>query len=283
MLKDSLRRFYDYLDATRWGAMWTFLLKQAWAALFGGLLLIAIAVTTWIPLPWLHRYDWLFLIAVGIQVFMIATKLEHPHEVLTITAFHLVGLAMELFKTHPSVGSWTYPEAAVIQLGTVPLFSGFMYAAVGSYIARAWRVLELSFTHYPKVWPTILVSVAIYLNFFTHHFVYDIRYILFACLVLIYWRTVIHYRLNRRHRKMPLLIGLGLVSGVIWLAENAATFFNVWLYPDQIDGWQPVHISKYGAWFLLIVISFVMVERLQAYYRRRDFNGRDAITRRPAN
>ena len=28
-------------------------------------------------------------------------------------------------------------------IGTVPLFSGFMYAAVGSYIAQAWRILKL--------------------------------------------------------------------------------------------------------------------------------------------
>lgn len=280
MLKETLLGVYNYLDGTRWGALWTFVLKQAWAALFGGLLLIAIALTAWFPLPGLHRYDWLFLIAVAIQVFMVATKLEHPHEVVTITAFHLVGLAMELFKTHPSIGSWSYPEPAVIQVGTVPLFSGFMYAAVGSYIARAWRVLELSFTHYPRGWPTLVVSVAIYINFFTHHFWYDIRYVLFGCLAVLYWRTIVHYRLNRRDRKMPLLVGLTLVASVIWLAENAATFFNVWLYPDQVAGWQPVHLTKLGAWFLLIIISFVMVERLQAYYAFKNFGGRDAIVRR---
>lgn len=190
MLKENLQRFYDYLDATRWGAMWTFLLKQAWVALWGRLLLIAIAATVWFPLPGLHRYDWLLLIAVGIQVFLIATRLEHPNDVLTITAFHLVGLAMELCKIHPSVGSWTYPEPAVIQIGTVSLFSGFMYAAVGSCIARAWRVLELSFTHYPMVWPTILVSDTTYVSYFTPHVFLDIRYI-FACLGLMRWRSVI--------------------------------------------------------------------------------------------
>lgn len=135
MLKDVLGRIYLRLDQSRFGGLWTFLLKQAWAALFGGLLLAAIALSTVVPLPWLHRYDWLFIAAVLIQVFMIVTKLERPHELLTITAFHLVGLVMELFKTHPSVGSWSYPEEAVIQVGTVPLFSGFMYAAVGSI----WR------------------------------------------------------------------------------------------------------------------------------------------------
>ena len=42
--------------------------------------------------------------------------------------FHLVGTVMELFKTH--AGSWVYPEASVLHIGAVPLFSGFIGAAV---------------------------------------------------------------------------------------------------------------------------------------------------------
>ena len=37
---------------------------------------------------------------------------------------------MEVFKTE--AGSWTYPEDNLLRIGGVPLFSGFMYAAVGS-------------------------------------------------------------------------------------------------------------------------------------------------------
>ena len=51
-------------------------------------------------------------------------------EAKVILAFHLVGTAMELFKTH--MGSWEYPEPSLLRIGGVPLFSGFMYAAVGS-------------------------------------------------------------------------------------------------------------------------------------------------------
>lgn len=47
-------------------------------------------------------------------------------------------------------------------LGNVPLFSGFMYAAVGSYIARSWRTMNLSFSHYPSRMLTVLLAVAIY-------------------------------------------------------------------------------------------------------------------------
>ena len=52
----------------------------------------------------------------------------------------LVGTVMEMFKT--GVGSWIYPEPSFFRIGGVPLFSGFMYAAVGSYIARAWRLFD---------------------------------------------------------------------------------------------------------------------------------------------
>jgi uncharacterized membrane protein YoaT (DUF817 family) len=30
--------------------------------------------------------------------------------------FHLVALGMEIFKTHPSIGSWAYPETAVLSV-----------------------------------------------------------------------------------------------------------------------------------------------------------------------
>jgi uncharacterized membrane protein YoaT (DUF817 family) len=31
----------------------------------------------------------------------------------------------------------------------VPMFSGFMYASVGSHIARIWRIQHLRFEDYP--------------------------------------------------------------------------------------------------------------------------------------
>ena len=123
------------------GPLLAFAIRQAWAALFGGLMLLGIIVTSYVDLPWLSQYDWLFVWAIIIQLFMLVVKLEKPHEVLTILLFHLVGLGMELFKTSGTIGSWTYPGEAFWRLGNVPLFSGFMYAAVGSYLARSWRVM----------------------------------------------------------------------------------------------------------------------------------------------
>jgi uncharacterized membrane protein YoaT (DUF817 family) len=54
---------------------------------------------------------------------------------VVIAIFHLVGTVMEVFKT--AHGSWIYPEPSLLRIGGVPLFSGFMYACIGSYLARA--------------------------------------------------------------------------------------------------------------------------------------------------
>lgn len=250
------------------GPLWVFGIKQAWAALFGGLLLAAIIFTHYMQLPWLARYDWLFLWAVAVQIGMLLFRLEQPREVIAILLFHLVGLGMELFKTSSRIGSWTYPEASTIRLLTVPLFSGFMYAAVGSYLTRAWRVLQLRFTHYPNRWHTALLALLIYSNFFTHHFIYDIRYLLFAGVIVLYFRTRVYFRLDVREYSMPLIIGFVLVALVIWLAENVGTFARVWLYPSQIGVWHPVGFEKFGSWFLLMIISFIMVDIFRAAFQK---------------
>jgi uncharacterized membrane protein YoaT (DUF817 family) len=58
---------------------------------------------------------------------------------------------------------------------------------------------------------------------------------------------------------MPLLVGFLLIALFIWLAENIGTFSRAWIYPDQIGGWVPVSPSKLGAWYLLMIVSFVLV------------------------
>ncbi len=258
------------------GLLVVFIIKQAWAALFGGLLLIAIIVTHYVELPWLARYDWLFIWALVVQIGMLAFRLERPREVVMICLFHLVGLGMELFKTSQGISSWTYPEDNVIRLATVPLFSGFMYAAVGSYLARVWRVLDFRFTDYPRRGWTIVVALMIYLNFFTHHYMMDIRWILFGTLGALYWRTRVQFRLIQKRHSMPLLIGFGLVASVIWAAENVATYTSIWLYPDQTTTWHVVSIGKLGSWFLLMIISFIMIDLLHAWYRRRSLDASGA-------
>lgn len=244
------------------GALVEFLvfgLKQAWACLFGGAMLFLIIATKYVsPEPLgLARYDFLFLAALAIQISMLAFRLETLGEAKVILIFHVVGTAMEIFKT--SAGSWIYPEDAFFRIGGVPLFSGFMYAAVGSYLARISRIFDMRYSNYPPLWTTIALAVAIYLNFFTHHFLPDIRYVLFAATFVLFMRTTVHYRVFRFRHRMPLLVGFLLVALFIWFAENIGTWSRAWLYPGQGEQWTPVSIQKLGAWYLLMIISFVLV------------------------
>ena len=59
-----------------------------------------------------------------------------------------------------------------------------------------------------------------------------------------------------------MLLGFVLVSLFIWFAENIGTFTNTWIYPHQSDGWHLVPLSKMGAWYLLMLLSFVLVTQV---------------------
>jgi hypothetical protein len=85
----------------------------------------------------------------------------------------------------------------------------------------------MRYTGYPPLGATVLLAVAIYVNFFAHHFVFDMRYVLFAATALIYLRTVVHYRVFRFRQRMPLLVGFLLVALFIWFAENVGTWSRV--------------------------------------------------------
>jgi uncharacterized membrane protein YoaT (DUF817 family) len=236
-------------------------IKQGWACLFGGLMLALLLATFlfWPEGAALSRYDFLTLSAVAIQIGMLAFGLENWEEARVIAVFHVVGTVMEIFKVQ--MGSWIYPEAdtAFLAVAGVPLFSGFMYAAVGSYLARVWRLFDFRFDRFPPLWLQGVLAVAVYANFFTHHFTVDIRWGLFAGAALIYGPCVVWFRPDRAHRAMPLLLGLVLVALFIWFAENIGTFARAWTYPGQHGGWTMVSPEKLGSWFLLMIISFVLV------------------------
>ena len=261
--RDLLERLQAAADRSRAGRyafeFLMFGLKQGWACLFGGLMLALLLGThLWWPdeAP-VARYDFLVIGAVLIQLAMLAFRLESLDEAKVILLFHIAGTVMELFKT--AAGSWIYPEQSLLRIGEVPLFSGFMYAAVGSYIARIWRIFEIRFTHYPPLWTTWLLAAAIYVNFFAHHWIWDFRWLLFAVTFLLFWRTRFWFTPDRVRRWMPVPLGFFLVALFIWLAENVGTFSRAWIYPDQADGWTPVSLAKLGSWFLLMIISVVLV------------------------
>ncbi|MBO4204452.1 DUF817 domain-containing protein [Micromonospora echinofusca] len=234
-------------------------LKQAWACVFGGAMLaVIVAARLWYPTEAaLARNDALTIAAVAIQVAMVAGRLETLRELRVVVLFHLVGTVMELFKTE--VGSWSYPPDGLLRVGAVPLFSGFMYAAVGSYLVRVHRLFDLRFARYPRRWVTALLAVAIYANFFTNHYVTDVRWLLVGAVAVVFGRCVMHFRVFRLRWRMPLLLAFLLVAFFIWLAENIATWSHAWLYPSQLDGWHTVSPSKLASWFLLMIISVVLV------------------------
>ena len=234
-------------------------LKQAWACLFGGAMVFLLIASHFL---WPHdaplsRYDFLVLAAVVLQVLFLATKLERWDEALVILIFHVVGTAMEVFKT--AQGSWIYPEDSLLRIGGVPLFSGFMYAAIGSYIARAWRLFEIRFENYPPLWGPWLLAVLSYINFFSHHYLPDLRWGLFAFSVVLFGRASFQFTPDLKPRRMPMLLGFGLVALFIWFAENVGTYTATWVYPNQADHWRLVSPAKLGSWYLLMMLSFVLV------------------------
>jgi uncharacterized membrane protein YoaT (DUF817 family) len=240
-----------------------FVIKEARACLFVGLFFAAVFAVPRGGVLGIPRYDLLLLIALAIQGWMLWAKLETWDELKAITLFHLIGFALEVFKTSSGIRSWSYPDFAYTKLFGVPLFSGFMYAAVGSYIIQAWRVFDLRVRHHPPYWMAALIAVAIYANFFTHHFIGDYRWYLAACALGLYARTSVEFRPLDRDRTMPLLLAFLLIGFFIWLAENISTLFGVWRYPNQIGAWTTVHVGKWSSWSLLVIMTFTIVANLK--------------------
>ena len=244
-------------------------IQEARACIFAGSFFLLLFASNHIPLFGIARYDFLFIAAVLLQVVLYLTKVETWDEVKTIFLFHIIGLALEAFKTHPAVGSWSYPEDAFFKLGTVPLFSGFMYAAVGSYIAQAWRILKLELEEYPSYFWSVVLCVLVYINFFTNHFIPDLRILLIPAVFILFARTKVTFVVTDKRRSMPLALGFCLTAFFIWIAENISTFYGAWQYPSQIHAWSVVSTNKITSWFLLVIICFIVVSYLKHYKATR--------------
>lgn len=242
---------------------WFFGLKEARACLFAGLFFVAMFVIPrggWWGIP---RYDLLLVFALVVQAAMLYRKLETWDEVKSITLFHLVGFVLEVFKTSSSIQSWSYPDFAYTKLWGVPLFTGFMYAAVGSYVIQAWRLFDLRIKSHPPYFLATLTAVAIYLNFFTHHYIGDYRWYIAAFALGLYARTMVVFTPYDTPRQMPLLLAFVLIGFFIWLAENISTFVGIWQYPNQIGAWSLVHLGKWSSWALLVMMTFTIVANLK--------------------
>lgn len=238
-------------------------LKQARACVFVGSFFVVLILSNYLPLFGLARYDFLFIAAILIQIVLVLTKLETKDEVKVIMLFHVIGFALELFKTSPGIGSWSYPEPAFFKIAGVPLYSGFMYSAVGSYVSQAWKIFKLKVDNYPPYKYSIPLAAAIYLNFFTHHWLPDIRWVLATLVLVVFWKTDVFFVVVEKARHMKLVLSFLLIGFFIWIAENISTLFGAWQYPDQTEVWQLVSLGKISSWALLVIISIIIIADLK--------------------
>ncbi len=240
-------------------------IKQARAAIFAGSFFVLLFLSNYIPLFGLARYDFLFITAVLIQIILYVTKLETKDEVKVIFLFHIIGLILELYKTSPGVGSWSYPEDAFFKIATAPLYSGFMYAAIGSYISQSWKIMKLELTNYSNYGMSVLLCFLIYLNFFTNHYIYDFRIFLIIAVFAFFWKTRVYFIVTNVRRWMPMNLAFLLIAFFIWIAENISTYLGAWEYPDQVHQWSIVSTGKITSWFLMVIISFILVAYLKHF------------------
>lgn len=242
-----------------------FVYHQSLSCIFPVVIFITLALSNVIQIPGVSRYDFILIICLLAQYVMYKFKLESKDELKVIFLFHMIGLVLEIYKVN--FNSWSYPEEAWSKIWGVPLYSGFMYASVASYICQAWCRFDLAIVNWPKSYFAIPLGAMIYLNFFTHHFIYDFRWLLMAVLFIVFYRTIVKFTVRNKIYKMPIVVSFFLIGFFIWIAENIATFFGAWSYPNQEISWKIVHFGKISSWFLLVVISIMIVAQLKLFYR----------------
>ncbi|WP_442601553.1 DUF817 domain-containing protein [Paenibacillus sp. KN14-4R] len=247
--------------AHRFKQLMLFTKLEAQSCLFAVIIFSALLVFKFIHIPYIATYDLMLIVCLLAQYILFRTGIETWDEVKVICMFHLIGLALELFKIQ--MGSWAYPQEAWTKVGGVPLYSGFMYASVASYLCQSWRLLKLELHRYPNPLLTVSLAVAIYLNFMTHHWIWDLRWWLTGLLFIIYWRTYVTFQLGETRLRMPLVASFFCIGFFIWIGENIATALGAWQYPNQQKVWHFVSISKISSWFLLVIVSFIIVAHLK--------------------
>ncbi|MFJ8694576.1 DUF817 domain-containing protein [Streptomyces roseolilacinus] len=241
----------------------SFGLLQVRCCAFAVALVGGIAVSAVLPELPVARYD--LVLVYGVALAFVARRVgwDTARDTGVIAACHVIGLLFELVKVR--LGSWSYPEDALTKVAGVPLYGGFLYAAVGSYVCRAWHLFDLRVLGY-RATVTAVLAGAVYVNFLTHHWLPDLRWPLAAGLLLATAGARVRFTVGERRYRMPLGLSFVLIGFFLWVAENGATYVGAWSYPHQLDGWQPVALTKFGAWALLISVTFVLVERTR---RRR--------------
>jgi uncharacterized membrane protein YoaT (DUF817 family) len=248
-LKDRIKAEVAALDVrarpwaarSRWHARaYEFLLfglKQAWACLFGGAMLALLVGTHLVAGKdaALARYDFLVVAALAIQIALLALKLERWDEALVIWIFHAVGTVMEIFKT--AHGSWIYPEPSLLRIERRAAVHGFMYACVGSYIARAWRLFDIPSSAIrrcgaPGSWRPGLFQLL--------HPPLRTRYPLglFALSAVLFGRSWFQFTPDEKPRRMPMIVWACCWSRCSSGSPRTSAPAGAWAYPTRSDGWR---------------------------------------------
>ena len=235
--------------------------KEAISCVFPAFIFGMLALTRVVTIPYIPRYDLLLIACLAMQYLMFHFGMESKREVAVICLFQLLGISMEIFKV--SHGAWAYPEPAYSKIMGVPLYSGFMYASVASYICQAWRNFDLKLENWPSISSSSTFAAAIYGNFYTNAFLTDVRLIIIPLLTFAFWRTSVLFNTNGVVRRMPMVVSFALIAFFIWIAENIGTYLGAWRYPHQSAEWSLVKLQLMSSWFLLVIVSIIIVAILK--------------------
>ncbi len=123
----------------------------------------------------------------------------------------------------------------------------------------------MKFENYDHYFGSVVLCALIYLNFFTNHYIYDFRIFLIIAVFIFFRKTKIYYVVQKKVHMMYMNISFLLVAFFIWIAENISTYLGAWKYPDQIHEWSLVSTQKITSWFLMVIISAIIVAYLKHF------------------
>lgn len=240
-----------------------FVWKQTQACTFAFAIVGLLTLTKFVPLPWLARYDWMFLFCIAIQWLMVKTKMETWKDAAVVGVFHLLGTGLEIYKVNQ--GSWSYPEEAALMVQGVPLYAGFMYGSVASFMCLAWKKMDLRASDWPATPTALTTAFLIYLQFYFPVWHIGARLAMLTVVVALFRKSRVHFTCDDRRWQLPMPVAFVLIGAMIYVAENIGTAVGAWRYPYQDYGWVMVHPTKMLAWTLLMTVSLILV----AEYKRR--------------
>ena len=239
--------------------------------MFGAVFVVAILASAalWNADWAVARTDALFVFGVLGLVAMFALGWNALGDALPIGAVFLAGVVLEWQRT--GAGAWAYEAGGVLQFGQKPLFVGFMYAAVGSYIIRSLRLKALMVTGMPAIWIGLGAGAVIYGSYFLSLPSW-VRPLLLTFVVIVFSGARVR---SPSGSWLYVPVALAMAAVLLWVAENVGTFTGTWSYPGQ-GAYEFVSLSKIGAWFLLLNVCFLLVIYLGPGDLRRHREGTDA-------